>query len=247
MSASPRILFAHEREAIRRAVERVLSAHGFDVVSVPDGAAAQAQLEQAGAGGSFAGFVVDVALPGIPGYELVDVARAAGVKAVLLVASVYSRTSYKRRPQRLYGADDYVEIHHLGDHLPERLRGHLGMELRDIEDVAELASAELAREGDSRLEDQDPQRLATLIVADLLLYNGDVVADGHTAEELERRMAKDLEGARELFRTIRGDAGVVDGDPISAAFHELACHLVPGCDEAPAAASDGAQKEGRAG
>lgn len=226
MSQSPRILFAHEREAIRRAVERVLSAHGFEVDSVPDGDVVEQRLSEGK--GDFAGFVVDVALPGVPFYELIDAARDAGVRAVLLVASVYSRTSYKRRPQRLYGADDYVEIHHLGDHLPERLRGHLGMEVRDIEDVAELASAELEREGDSRLEEQDSHRLATLIVADLLLYNGDVVADGHSAEELERRMAKDLDGARELFRSIRKEA--IEGDPIATAFRELACHLVPGSD-----------------
>ena len=47
-------------------------------------------------------------------------AHAGGGDAAALVATVHRRTSYKRRPARLYGADDYVEIHRLG----EQLRGH---------------------------------------------------------------------------------------------------------------------------
>ena len=53
-----------------------------------------------------------------------------GAAFVVLVASVYRPTGYKRRPTRLYGADDYIEIHHLGDALSVKLRRLLGLPAR---------------------------------------------------------------------------------------------------------------------
>jgi hypothetical protein len=147
--------------------------------------------------------VVEVGLPDAPGFELIPVAREAGVAVVILVASVYRRTSYKRKPSRLYGADDYVEIHHLGDHLPERLRSRLGLESMEGPEVAVREAYEaLQREGDTRMEVETPEALASLIVADLLLYNGDAVADADTPEEALQAVADDLEGARKLFEQV---------------------------------------------
>ena len=127
-----------------------------------------------------------MALPGAPGFErtgfeLTGPARDAGVKVVILVASVFRRTSYKRRPDGLYGADDYVEIHHLGDHLPNRLRAHLGLADPELpsESLREVLGT-LNERGDDHLGEQTPHGLATLIVADLLLYNGDRITEaGH--------------------------------------------------------------------
>ena len=223
MSERKRVLFAHERRAIARAVEKVLGAHGFDVSTVPDGNGAKRALEAE----SFDGLVVDVALPGIPGYELTGVARQRGVAAVVLVASVYRRTSYKRRPTRLYGADDYVEIHHLGDQLPEKLRKHLGLPPAPLQGkVSRMVADELQDEGDSRFDSGSVERLASLIVADVILYNGDVMAEGLGPAEAAQRLAGDLEGARELLIETHG-AAKVDGDPIGDAFVELTHHLPP--------------------
>ena len=47
--------------------------------------------------------------------------RRAPTTRVVLVASIYNRTGYKRRPTSLYGADDYVEQHHIPDALVGKL------------------------------------------------------------------------------------------------------------------------------
>ena len=223
--SEPRVLFAHERRGIARAVERVLVREGFAFTHVADGHACRKRLENE----HWDGLVVDVALPGVAGYELVDAARAAapnaGAKVIVLVASVYRRTSYKRRPSRLYGADDYVEIHHLCDTLPRKLYEHLEVEPVPPEPDAEAEAREALRvEGDTRMEDPhaDHLRLASLIVADMVLYNGDAI---HGATDLAGAMAAvrpDLEIAQELFAQVaRSEGAQIPGDPIGEAFGAL--------------------------
>lgn len=204
-----------------RAVERVLDCHGFDVIWVQRADEARARL----ALGGVDALVVDVALPDDPGFALIETARDAGVQAVLLVAAVYRKTSYKRRPKRLYGADDYVEIHHLGDHLPARLRRHLRLPplVAKAENEA-LAESERAHEvlealGDDRLQEGDGARLAEVLVADLLLYNGDAfsVAD---AQGVRDRLDAQLDAVTELFARLRPD-GENPAALVETAFREL--------------------------
>lgn len=219
----PRVLLAHGGPVIAGAAQRILEAHGFEVEIVIHAAG----VEQALALGGWDALVVDVALPGAPGFELAGPARVAGVKAVILVASVFRRTSYKRQPQRLYGADDYVEIHHLGDHLPNRLRAHLGLGDAELtsETLREVLGT-LRERGDEHLGEQTPKSLATLIVADLLLYNGDRIADAGTVEEALAAVGRDLDGARELFEQVRSRSEArPDRDLIGEAFRELVAGL----------------------
>ncbi|MCA9711859.1 MAG: response regulator [Myxococcales bacterium] len=228
----PRILFAHERRGVSRAVQRVLEREGFDFTHVGDGDACAARLE----GDRWAGLVVDVALPRRAGYELVELARRlspeAGAEVVVLVASVYRRTSYKRRPTQLYGADDYVEIHHLCDALPRKLYEHLGLPpVAAAVSTEAMAREALQVEGDARMEEleqdqddalHDHQRLASLIVADMVLYNGDALHGARDLAEAEVAVAPDLDVARHLFgQVLRAEGGQVDGDPIGEAFAAL--------------------------
>jgi DNA-binding response OmpR family regulator len=175
--------------------------------------------------------VVDVALPGAPGFELTGPARDAGVKVVILVASVFRRTSYKRRPQRLYGADDYVEIHHLGDHLPNRLRAHLGLgdEQLPSDSLREVIGA-LQERGDEHLSQQTPEGLAALIVADVLLYNGDRITESGSVEEALAAIAGDLDDARELFSQVRPSAALGERDLIDEAVRELVLGIERGIE-----------------
>jgi DNA-binding response OmpR family regulator len=215
----PRVLLAHGGPVIAGAAQRILEAHGFET----EIAANARGVERALALGNWDALVVDVALPGAPGFELAAPARAAGVKVVILVASVFRRTSYKRQPQRLYGADDYVEIHHLGDHLPNRLRAHLGLADSELpaETLREVLRT-LRERGDEHLGHQTPKGLATLIVADLLLYNGDRITEAGTVEEALAAIGRDLDGARELFTQVRsgGEVRLID-----EAFRELVSGL----------------------
>ena len=208
------IVVAHESEAIREAICRLCADAGYAVHPVGDGSAALAAIAR-----QPAALVLDVALPAVHAYEIVEEAkrRAPGTR-IVLVASIYNRTGYKRRPTSLYGADDYVEQHHIPDSLLvkiERLIGpapravalpppHLltpeGEEIRDA-GVERLSALPADVEAKSKVVER-AERLARLIVADIALYNGDALdaADHHGHElELEARLRLDLEEGRLLF------------------------------------------------
>lgn len=221
----PRILFAHERRGVTRAVRRVLEREGFAFTHAAHGDRCAELLESS----RWEGLVVDVALPRRAGYELAELARAAapqaGAAVVVLVASVYRRTSYKRRPTQLYGADDYVEIHHLCDSLPAKLYAHLGLPPEPAATVAQAEGRQVLRaEGDARMQEQqaDHRRLASLIVADMILYNGDTLHQAQDLAGAQAAVGHDLDVARHLFsQVIRAEGGQVPGDPIGEAFTTL--------------------------
>ncbi len=221
----PTVLIAHERAAIANVVARVLSHEGFEPTQVADGVAAGDALARR----EFDAMVVDVGVPGIPGYDLAERAKSLreagkGARVVVLVASVYRATSYKRRPSRLYGADDYVELHHIGDALAPKLRRLLALPAGAVDAAAvESANEALRHEGDLRLESGEISALAKLIVADVVLYNGSGVLGALDLAAATRAVGRDLDVGRELLAQLIAGRGDVPpgGDPIGVAFREL--------------------------
>lgn len=64
--------------------------------------------------------IVDVALPGLYAFEVVEKVRSRpGLEDVkiILLSSVYNKMAYKRTPASLYGADEYIEKHHVPNDL----------------------------------------------------------------------------------------------------------------------------------
>src|SRR5262249_5927700 len=184
---------------------------GYAVHAVADGPAALEALERRPAA-----LVLDVGLPEVLAYEVVEESkRKTPQTRVVLVASIYNRTGYKRRPTSLYGADDYVEQHHIPDALLAKLERLIGPapravllppphaetpEMQRIRDAGEgrLRPLSAQREPTERMIER-AERLARLIVADIALYNGDALDaadhDGRT-DELEARLRVDLEEGR---------------------------------------------------
>jgi len=236
MERSFSLLVAHERQAIGQAIHRVLAAQGFRVEVAQTGDEVVAALKSR----AWDGLVLDAALPGPPVHEIVALAKSGErpVGAVILVASVFRRTSYKRKPQQLYGADDYVEIHRLGEELPSKLWNLFKVDPSGLHGMmeAEAVLATLQAEGGQRLFDVGPidadtahaaahsARLAELIVADVILYSGDRLIAADTLEEARQDLAADLDAARELHRSVAGD--VAGSDPIGDAFDALMRSLV---------------------
>ena len=111
--------------------------------------------------------LLDVALPGMYGFEICDRIRntpaLSGVKTIL-VASIYDKTRYKREPQSLYGADDYIEKHHLPDSLAAKIyRLVFGQKPvdQDLENAAsseEEKSTDLEKISEQELHDQELAR-----------------------------------------------------------------------------------------
>jgi CheY-like chemotaxis protein len=121
MSSLPLVLIAHDSEVVRSMVSDVLSTNGFRVDTAADGVEALKKATEK----MPQGLVLDVGLPGIYGFELCERLKGSpetkGIKIVLL-SSVYDMRRYKRTPANLYGADDYIEKHHIPDYLPSKLR-----------------------------------------------------------------------------------------------------------------------------
>jgi CheY-like chemotaxis protein len=204
------VLVAHESEVIREVIRRVVEAAGWRVEAVAEGRQASKALSR-----KPAALVLDVALPDVHAFELVEEARQKAPETrVVLVASVYNRTGYKRRPTSLYGADDYVEQHHIPDSLVTKLERLIGAPPKNVAHVpAHVETEDGARiqEAAEHLLDPVPlnpevvsraERLAWLIVSDIALYNGTAL-DGtkhlDDKDELEARLRIDLEEGRLLF------------------------------------------------
>jgi CheY-like chemotaxis protein len=110
------VVVANESGAFCSAVKKVLATEPFAVHTYSDGREAFTAIEQLRPDV----VLLDVALPSMYGFEVCDAVRKnpqlSAVK-LILIASIYDKTRYKRSPQSLYGADDYIEKHHIPDAL----------------------------------------------------------------------------------------------------------------------------------
>lgn len=192
--------------------------------------------------------LVDVALPGIYGFEMVEKVRAnpdlEGVKLILL-SSVYNKTAYKRRPQSLYGADDYIEKHHLPDDLVPKVRQLAGHRQpapvveepvssgdspkappgedtwADLNEAIKQAEERQVEGGRDEATRSKARRLARIIVSDLALYHEERIEEGVRTGKFFEILAPEIEEARRLFRErFDADAGECEGY-LQEAFDQL--------------------------
>src|SRR5512143_3632307 len=119
--AEPLVLVAHDSDVVRQMVSAVLTDDGFRVVTAADGLEALRKATELRP----QGMVLDVGLPGIYGFELCERLKgdpATKAVKIVLLSSVYDMKRYKRTPVSLYGADDYIEKHHIPEFLGLKLR-----------------------------------------------------------------------------------------------------------------------------
>lgn len=142
-----KVVVANESVAFCDAVQKILSTEPFDVVVCNDGKVALETVQQLRP----EVLLLDVALPTMFGFEVCERVRQepalAGVK-IVLIAAIYDKTRYKRSPNSLYGADDYIEKHHIPDALiPMIYRlASAGMPVAESPSEQELAAQEESRE-----------------------------------------------------------------------------------------------------
>lgn len=119
--SSSLVLVAHDSKLVADMVQGVVKEAGLTVVHAADGLDA---LKKATALKPKV-MIVDVGLTGIYGFELCERLKGdpdtRNIKIILL-SSVYGLTAYKRNPVTLYGADDFIEKHHIPDRLVSKLR-----------------------------------------------------------------------------------------------------------------------------
>jgi predicted Zn finger-like uncharacterized protein len=109
-----KVVVANESPTFCAAIKKVLSPEPFDLYMYNDGKEALEEIERL----CPEVILLDVALPSMYGFEVCERIRKnpllASVK-IILIASIYDKTRYKRSPNSLYGADDYIEKHHIPD------------------------------------------------------------------------------------------------------------------------------------
>lgn len=88
---------------MRKALQRGLSAEGMEVVAAADGHAAL----ELGAGGTFDLLLLDIMLPGLSGYRVLERLRAEGVRTPVLLVSAKDG-DYDQADGLDLGADGYV-------------------------------------------------------------------------------------------------------------------------------------------
>jgi len=164
--------------------------------------------------------VIDVGLEKILSFQLIDQIRQdpslQSIK-IVLIASVFNKTAYKSQPSTLYGADDYVEHHHILDKLPHKLRLLLGEKQQDD---AQMVVSNPISEPDDIGTDRETMDMARRVVSDIALYHQseiDQILEDGKIDILSPALA---EGRRVLTSQV-GKTSLPSSDPVLEAFKEL--------------------------
>jgi predicted Zn finger-like uncharacterized protein len=196
------VLVAHESPAFCETIRQVLAPEPFTLLVCHDGKEAVSLIQR------FLPTVVllDVALPSLFGFQVCEAVRndprTAHVKIILL-AAIYDKTKYKRAPQSLYGADDYIEKHHIPDSLAPLIY-RLAAEAKPVDSLAvddpDIPTAlESPSAGETREQEDARQSLRRDELRGIVPSPDDSLAEGHeAARHLARSIIADIALYREL-------------------------------------------------
>jgi predicted Zn finger-like uncharacterized protein len=167
--------------------------------------------------------VLSAALPRMYGFQICElVKRNESLReiGVVLVGSIHHPDRYRRPPEELYGADAYVEEPDLPDGLLPALQ-RLGLAARGPRPARREPSAERAASAPAPRPEARParpapppppvddglgeqrakaERLARIIVSDIVLYNEDKFTAALRAGNVLEALTPDLAEGRALFR-----------------------------------------------
>ncbi|MGA2191797.1 MAG: response regulator [Nitrospirota bacterium] len=217
-----KIVVAHNGEAVLSLVENLLKAEGYEVTAASEGVSAVVAIEKEK---PFMA-ILDVALPSIYGFEICDRFKnredSSGIK-VILIASIYDKTRYKRDPMSLYGADDYIEKHHIQECLVKKVHRLESQSLplsgqktvREEEtcmprpEEAPLRQSQAAEMRKDEIKPYSPppdskqveaaRRFARIILSDIALYNQGTVEEGIKSGTFAELLAAELREGRDLY------------------------------------------------
>jgi predicted Zn finger-like uncharacterized protein len=201
-----------------KALEGALRAWGLGAVVVSDGVEAMLEIQRKLPRVA----VLSAALPRMYGFQICElIKRNESLRSigVVLVGSIHHPDRYRRPPGELYGADAYVEEPDLPEGLVPLLE-RLGVSVRAPRARGEAAAprpvaprsraeappaaapAPAAAKADDGLGEQraKAERLARIIVSDIVLYNEEKFAAAVRAGRVVESLGPDLEEGRALFR-----------------------------------------------
>lgn len=211
--AAERILIVVEEEELGKLIQRILSGNGYHGHPVNSGKKAFEALK----GGGVDLLLVSVYMPDMMGYELLDKVAdelpGSRIPSILLSA-IHHATRYKRAPTSLYGADDYLERHHLPDLLIPKIRRLLSSGDDSLGKVTpgdvppptdeqvlvrrDLETMERTNHISETPQMGDVQRMCRVIVGDIALYNEDII-ESTSPENMLDAIASDLSEGEALL------------------------------------------------
>jgi predicted Zn finger-like uncharacterized protein len=210
------VLVAHADPDLCKRLADTLEAWGLHALAAYDGVEAILAVQRHGP----RAVVLDAALPKMYGFQVCElIKRNESLRSipVVLVAAIHDKNRYRRPPGELYGADVYLEPQDLPDALREPL-ARFGLPLRGAPAAraaaparasapprqAAPAAAERPRQrpapaaGDEELA--KAERLARIIVSDVILYNEQKFAAAVAAGNVMESLEPDLQEGRALFQ-----------------------------------------------
>jgi CheY-like chemotaxis protein len=131
---------AVQGEATREVIGELLTSAGFTVTEVTSGSEALAKV------GTLRPVLVlvDVGFSDMPGFQVCEAVRKdaanSGVK-MILIAAIHNKDRYRRPPDKLYGADDYIERHQIESELLNKVKRLCGVGTRGDDEHAVAARA----------------------------------------------------------------------------------------------------------
>jgi response regulator RpfG family c-di-GMP phosphodiesterase len=166
--------------------------------------------------------LIDVALPGLFAFELVDKVRSQPALKeikILLLSSVYNKMAYKRTPTSLYGADDYIEKHHISDDLiPKisRLITHAEpLAKRQAPSLEDEVAGKLPEPQDAGAESKEYLEEINMLIRSA--EEREMLADTFSeAQEKARHLARSIVSDIALYNQERVEEGIRTGR-----FYEL--------------------------
>jgi len=237
-----RVLVAHSDSELCEAVASILTREGISFNVCHDGTSALQNLDSQRPQVA----LMDVALPGLYGFEVVDkVRQRPGLEEVkiILLSSVYNKLAYKRTPSNLYGADDYLEKHHISDKLVSKIKRLAAGEPASEDAAPEAPEPPASEQGDEFREEMNDkiraadeketqsqagsvdlekaQRLARIIVSDIALYNQDKVESGVQDGSFYELLQDEIAEGRRLYESRVAEEIRAQGDFLAEAFENF--------------------------
>jgi len=204
------ILVAHSDDEIIKKCTTVLRAEGYDVLVSKDGidAMVKAMREH-----PFL-VIIEVSLPKIYGFEVckrIKERKETSDIKVIIVGNIYDKEKYRRRPESLHGADDYIEAHEIEELLTEKVRYIVTgerpettpppSEQKPAETQPETTPSEQPSPA-SATADQGfdrARRLVKTILADIYLYNPEKVKEAIRNGTFQEVFASQLNEGMKLY------------------------------------------------
>jgi predicted Zn finger-like uncharacterized protein len=187
---SPLVLIADEPRAFRSFLRKSLEEMGCRVIVLDDGAATEEYLRDSET--PHVAFL-NVVLRNVMGFELCEKIRAnPDLKKIriVLIGAIFRIDRFRRNPANLYGADDYIEEFIVRQDLRDRMRKLLGLPMIEEPGNDDSGSGDIT---------EHAQRLARIILSDILLYNIENADRWILEDRFRTELASEIQEGEQYF------------------------------------------------